>query len=162
MTATADTRDITVEAILPHAPAVIWKVLTTADLIGQWLMPNDFTAVAGTKFTFRTTPMGSWDGVVHCEVLEVIENRRLVYSWKGGSDDNPKYGSRLDTVVTWTLTPVEHGTLLTMVHAGFRLPDNQAAFDGMSPGWSRVLQRVENVAAQHAAASPSLPTGPNE
>jgi len=42
------------------------------------------------------------------------------------------------------------------------LPDNQAAFDGMSPGWSRVLQRVENVAAQHAAASPSLPTGPNE
>jgi uncharacterized protein YndB with AHSA1/START domain len=154
MTDATEVRDITVEAVLPHSPAVVWKTLTTADLIGQWLMPNDFAAAVGKKFTFRTKPMGDWDGVVHCEVLEIIEHRRLVYSWKGGSDDNAKYGSRLDTTVTWTLFPVEAGTLLKMVHAGFRLPAYQAAFDGMSPGWGRVLQAVERVAATQSEAGP--------
>ena len=30
-------------------------------------------------------------------------------------------------------------------HAGFRLPDTQSAYDAMSPGWSRVLERVDQV-----------------
>ena len=96
MSDTSDIRDITVEAVLPHAPEVIWKTLTTAELIGRWLMPNDFEAVVGKKFNFKAKPMGDWDGVVSCEVLEIIENRRLVYSWKGGSSENAKYGSELE------------------------------------------------------------------
>jgi uncharacterized protein YndB with AHSA1/START domain len=150
------TRDITVEAILPHAPEAVWKVLTTSELIGQWLMPNDFAPVLGRKFNFKTKPMGNWDGTVRCEVLEIVEPRRLVYSWQGGSDDNTQYGSRLDTTVTWTLVPVEGGTLLRMVHTGFRLPANQAAFDAMSPGWQRVLQSIARVAT---AQETSVRTG---
>jgi uncharacterized protein YndB with AHSA1/START domain len=138
-------RDITIEAVLPHAPAAVWKVLTTGELIGQWLMPNDFEPVVGKKFTFRTKPMGDWDGIVHCEVLEIVEQRRLVYSWQGGSDANAKYGSRLDTVVTWSLESIEAGTRLRMVHAGFRLPANQGAFDAMSPGWGHVLHGIARV-----------------
>jgi uncharacterized protein YndB with AHSA1/START domain len=153
MTLAAEIRDIVVEAVLPLTPEVVWKTLTTADLIDKWLMPNDFSAVVGKKFNFRTKPMGDWDGIVHCEVLEIIENGRLVYSWKGGSGENAKYGSRLDTTVTWTLVPVAAGTRLKMVHAGFRLPANQAAFDAMSPGWGRVLQAVERVAAVLEARS---------
>jgi uncharacterized protein YndB with AHSA1/START domain len=102
MSDSAEIRDITVEAVLPHAPEVIWKTLTTAELVGQGLMPNDFEAVVGTKFNFKAKPMGDWDGVVYCEVLEIIENRRLVHSWKGSSGKNAKYGSELDTTVTWT------------------------------------------------------------
>jgi uncharacterized protein YndB with AHSA1/START domain len=134
--------------VLPHAPDVVWSALTTAELIGRWLMPNDFAPVVGKTFTFRTKPMGGWDGVVHCEVLEVVANRRLVYSWKGGSDDNPKYGSKLDTVVTWTLAPVPGGTKLRLVHAGFRSPGNDFAFDAMSPGWGRVLDGIARVAGE--------------
>ena len=55
------------------------------------------------------------------------------YSWRGGSDSNPDYGSRLDSTVTWTLTPVEGGTNLRMVHDGFVFPGNQAAYDAMRP-----------------------------
>jgi uncharacterized protein YndB with AHSA1/START domain len=147
------TRDITVEAVLPHAPDVVWKVLTTSDLIGQWLMPNDFAPVIGQRFHFKTRPMGNWDGTVDCEVREIVENRRLVYSWRGGSDDNLKYGARLDTTVTWTLVPVAGGTLLRMVHAGFRLPANHAALDAMSPGWQRVPQSIARIAmAQETVA----------
>ena len=139
-----------VEGVLPHASEVVWKTLTTAELIGRWLMPNDFAPVVGRRFNFRTKPMGDWDGVVHCEVLEVVPNRKLVYSWKGGADTNPEYGSKLDTVVTWTLTPVAGGTRLRLVHAGFRSPGNDFAFDAMSPGWGRVLQGIGRVAAEPA------------
>ena len=91
----APSRDIVVEGVLPHSPAVVWMVLTRSDLIGRWLMPNDFELRLGKKFTFRTKPMGDWDGIVHCEILEIEPERRLAYSWIGGSDANPAYGSRL-------------------------------------------------------------------
>jgi uncharacterized protein YndB with AHSA1/START domain len=129
---------------------IVWQALTSAELIGRWLMPNDFAPEVGRRFTFRTRPMGDWDGVVHCEVLELVPQRKLVYSWKGGSRDNATYGSVLDTVVTWTLTPVAGGTHLRMVHAGFRSPDNDFAFDAMSPGWSRILQSIPRVIAEAA------------
>jgi uncharacterized protein YndB with AHSA1/START domain len=144
------TRDIVVEGALPHAPDVVWKALTSAELIGRWLMPNDFAPEVGRRFTFRTRPMGDWDGVVQCEVLELVPNRKLVYSWKGGSRANTASGSALDTVVTWTLTPEAGGTRLRMVHAGFRSPANDVAFDAMSPGWSRILQSIPRVIAEAA------------
>lgn len=144
-------RDIVVEGVLPHPPEVVWTALTSAELIGRWLMPNDFAPVIGRRFTFRTKPMGSWDRVVHCAVIEVVPNRKLVYSWNGGADDNPKYGSKLDTIVTWTLTPVAGGTKLRLVHAGFRSPGNDFAFDAMSPGWGRVLGGIARVIGEAAA-----------
>jgi uncharacterized protein YndB with AHSA1/START domain len=151
MTATARrqaTREIVVEDVLPHAPETVWKTLTSSELIGRWLMPNDFEPVVGRPFTFKTRQMGGWDGVVHCEVLEMKPNEKLVYSWKGGSDDNPAYGSRLDSIVTWTLTPVEGGTQLCLVHSGFRSPGNDFAFDAMSGGWAKIAQGIRRVAAE--------------
>ena len=100
MANTVPTRSIVVERTLPYPPEKIWRALTQPELIGRWLMPNDFVAAVGHRFTFRTKPQGDWDGVVDCEVLAVEPHRRLRYSWRGGSDTNPRYGSRLDTVVT--------------------------------------------------------------
>src|SRR5437588_4655052 len=96
--------DITIEAVLAHPPETVWKALTTPEMIADWLKPNDFAPEKGKRFTLRTEPMGNWDGVIQCEVLEIEVNRKLVYSWVGGSDDHPGYGSKLDSVVTWTLT----------------------------------------------------------
>jgi uncharacterized protein YndB with AHSA1/START domain len=146
MANTAPTRSIVVERTLPYPQEKIWRALTQSELIEQWLMPNDFTAIVGHRFNFRTKPQGDWDGVVDCEVLAVEPNRHLRYSWRGGSDTNPRYGSRLDTVVTWTLTPVEGGTHVRMAHDGFT-PQNDSAYDAMSPGWGRVLQSIERVTA---------------
>jgi uncharacterized protein YndB with AHSA1/START domain len=33
-----DTQDIVVDELFPHAPEIIWKTLTTGDLIGRWMM----------------------------------------------------------------------------------------------------------------------------
>ena len=90
------TQDIVVDEVFPHAPETIWKALTTGDLIARWLMPAEgFQAEVGNRFTYRTTPAGAWDGAIHCEVVEVVPNERLAYSWKGGHEANVGYGSKL-------------------------------------------------------------------
>ena len=143
-----DTRQIVVEKIFAHAPEKVWTALTTAELMGRWLrMPNKgFAPVKGNRFTYQTTPAGSWDGVIHCEVLEVKPNERLVYSWKGGHDANVGYGAPLDTVVTFTLAKVEEGTRLSLVHSGFVLPRTETAFKGMGDGWQKVVPTIGEIA----------------
>jgi uncharacterized protein YndB with AHSA1/START domain len=137
------TQDIVVEEVFPHAPETIWKTLTTGELIGRWLMePTGFAPVKGTRFTFQTTPAGAWDGVIRCEVLEVTRSERLSFSWQGGDDGNAQYGSRLDTIVTLTLTTVDGGTRLRLVHSGFVTPKNDGAFRTMSEGWKKVVGRI--------------------
>ena len=144
----SDTQDIVVDEVLPHAPETIWKALTTGELIARWLMmmPTGFEPVKGKRFTFQTTPAGAWDGVIHCQVLEVIPNERFVYVWKGGHEGNIGYGSCLETVVTWILTRVENGTRLRLVHSGFVTPKNDSAFKTMGEGWKKVVPSIGAIA----------------
>ena len=143
------TQDIVVDEVFAHAPETIWKTLTTGDLIGRWLMePTGFEPVQGTHFTFQTTPAGAWDGLIRCQVLEVVPNERFAFSWKGGDEANIGYGSRLDTVVTWTLSPVEGGTRLRLVHSGFLVPKNASALQTMGEGWKKVVRNVGDLAGQ--------------
>lgn len=144
-----DTRDIVVDEIFPHAPETIWKTLTTGELMGRWLMaPTGFEPVKGNRFTYQTTPAGAWDGIIQCEVLQVIPNERLAYAWKGGREENAGYGSRLDTVVTFILSKVENGTRLRLIHSGFVLPKNETAFKKMSEGWKQVLSRIDVITGE--------------
>ncbi|MGQ0582104.1 MAG: SRPBCC family protein [Reyranella sp.] len=138
------TQEIVVEEVFPHAPENIWKALTNGSLMGRWLMAaTGFEPVVGNHFTMKTTPAGAWDGVIHCQVLEVKPNARFVYAWKGGHAANAGYGAPLDTVVTWTLAGVEAGTRVRLVHSGFELPKNETAFKGMSEGWKKVVRQLE-------------------
>ena len=151
-----DTQDIVVDEVFPHAPETIWKTLTTGELIARWLMmpTTEFEPAKGKRFTFQTTPAGAWDGVIHCQVLEATPNERLVYAWKGGHEGNVGYGSRLDTVVTWTLSRVENGTRLRLVHSGFVLPKNGTAFKSMSEGWKKVVRNLDSIAAEQDSSKP--------
>lgn len=99
------------ERVYPHPRERVWRALTDRELLGRWLMPNDFEPQVGHRFTFRTEPGPGFDGIVHCEVLELVEPERLVISWKGGP---------LDTVVTFRLEEHPQGTRFTLEHAGFR------------------------------------------
>jgi uncharacterized protein YndB with AHSA1/START domain len=144
-------RSIVVEKVLPHSPEMIWRALTDSSLIRRWLMPNDFSPSVGHRFSFTTKPIGQWDGIVHCEVLDCEPHRLLRYSWVGGSKSNDSgrtYGSRLDSTVTWTLTPIDSGTHLRMEHAGFRSPENDFAYNAMSPGWNRIMDAIDKAVGE--------------
>ena len=145
----SDTQSIVVDEIFPHAPEAIWKVLTTGNLIGRWLMePTGFEPVKGRRFTYRTKAAGAWDGTIHCQVLEAIPNERLVYSWTGGHESNVGYGAPLDTVVTFTLSRVPGGTRLSLVHAGFVSPNNDTALTTMGAGWKKVVKDLGAIAGE--------------
>jgi uncharacterized protein YndB with AHSA1/START domain len=142
-------QEIVVDEVFPHTPELIWKTLTSGELMSRWLMtPTGFEAVEGKRFTYQTTAAGAWDGVIHCEVLEVVPNQRLAYAWRGGDEGNVGYGSRLDTVVTFTLSRVGGGTRLRLVHSGFVLPRNEIAFNNMGGGWKKVVPRIGALAGE--------------
>jgi len=144
-----DVREIVIDEVFPHNPEIIWKALTTAELIGRWLLvPNGFEPSRGKHFTFQTTAAGEWDGIIHCEVLEVTPNERLAFTWRGGHEGNGQYGSHLETIVTWTLTKVDGGTRLRLVHSGFLMPKNEFAFKRMSDGWPRIFHRINAISSE--------------
>jgi len=138
------TEEIVIDELFPHAPETIWKTLTSSELMGKWvrMAPSGFEPVVGNHFTYQTTPAGGWDGVIHCEVLEVIPNQLFRYSWRGGHESNVGYGAPLDTIVTFTLARAEGGTRLRMVHSGFVLPRNETAYRNMSGGWTNAVERI--------------------
>jgi uncharacterized protein YndB with AHSA1/START domain len=142
MTETAiATRSLVVERHIPHPPEKVWRALTQSHLIVEWLMENDFAPTVGHRFTFRAKPLPGWTGVVNCEVVTVEAPRLLAYRWGDGTESD----SGLVTLVTWTLTAQNGGTLVRMEQSGFR-PQDERAYERMGGGWPRILERLENVA----------------
>lgn len=110
-------RDIRLVRTYPHPPQLVWRALTDPALISEWLMETDFAPEVGRRFTLRTDPQPGFDGVVHCEVLELEPVRRMRWSWRGGP---------IDTVVSFELEPVPLADA-----AGTRLRVHQAGFEGL-------------------------------
>jgi uncharacterized protein YndB with AHSA1/START domain len=133
---TAPTRTLVIEKEMPHSTEKIWRALTQAPLIDQWLMSNDFQPVVGHKFTLRTTPMPNWNGIIECQVVEIEPMSRLTYSW----------GSMgLKSAVAWTLTPTKSGTHVRMEQSGFG-SDQDANYKGATYGWQKFIGGLERVA----------------
>ncbi|RVT93379.1 SRPBCC family protein [Sphingomonas crocodyli] len=148
----AATREIVVDEVFPHSPETIWAALIRPDLMARWLRmtPVGFEPVVGNRFTYQTSAAGEWDGTIQCEVVEVVPNRCLAYSWRGGHADNVGYGSLLDTVVSLTLEPQADGTRLRVVHSGFVLPRNETAYTNMSGGWIGVVARIGEISGEQS------------
>lgn len=75
---------IRTEMFCRHPPDRVWRALTDPKALGTWLMPNDFVPELGHRFTFRTRPIPPYfDGIVHCEVIELDPPKSLAYTWGG-------------------------------------------------------------------------------
>ena len=122
--------DIDATVVYPHPPDRVWAALTSSEALAAWLMPNDFEARAGHQFTFRTRPAPGFDGIVHCQVLELDPPSRMVWSWRGGS---------IDTTVTFTLTPDGAGTRLRMHQVGFHGLGGLLTRRILAGGYPRIL-----------------------
>jgi uncharacterized protein YndB with AHSA1/START domain len=137
-------RTVTVERFLPHSRQKVWHALTQGALIVEWLMTNDFQPVVGHRFTFRAEPSPQWNGVVACEVLVVQALEQLSYTWNASGQAS---AGELQTVVTWTLTPVPGGTLLRMEQSGFG-PEQESNYKGARHGWPRLIAALDALLAK--------------
>lgn len=117
---TTTTETISVDQFIPRPPELVWAAITTPDLLAKWWAPGDIAPVVGHRFVLE---MPGW-GNVPCEVLEVVDHERLVFTFA-------------DWTLTWTLVAEGTGTRLLLDHAGFDLdnPQHRFAFDNMGPGW---------------------------
>jgi uncharacterized protein YndB with AHSA1/START domain len=87
---------IVTECDLEDHPGKVWRALTERELAAQWLMPQD----------------------VDCRIVAAEPERLLRCTWRSSESDG--LGIRLDTVVTFELSPTpEGGTHLRIVHEGF-------------------------------------------
>lgn len=123
-----------------QSPEEVWEYLTNAELLAKWLMDNDFKPVDGHEFQFRTKPMANFgfDGIIYCKVLEIVPQKKLSYTWKGGPGDGT---TTLDTVVTWTLHKKDNGTELHLLHTGFK-EQNAMIFSIMENGWLSNMKEI--------------------
>ncbi|MGA8615282.1 MAG: SRPBCC domain-containing protein [Xanthobacteraceae bacterium] len=133
-----ETLSVVVERELPFPADKIWRALTQPHLIAEWLMKNDFAPVVGHHFSLRMDPQPNWNGVVDCQVLVVEPNKTLSYAWGALG---------LESVVTFTLTPMRTGTHLRMEQTGFR-PDQPQNYQGAKYGWQQFFGKLEQVLAR--------------
>jgi uncharacterized protein YndB with AHSA1/START domain len=141
--ATTATRSVIVEREFPCPPEKLWRALTQAPLIEEWLMANDFKPVVGHKFQLRGQANPQWNGVSDCKVLTVEPMKRLAYSWNASGEEA---ATGIKTVVTLTLTPTKTGTRLRMEQAGFRA-DQENNYRGAGYGWQHFFAGLERVTA---------------
>lgn len=106
-------------------PDVVWQALTDADLVAQWMPPNDMT---GEVEAYDVRPGGAYQmtlrypspgrgkstadaDTVDGRFVEVIPQRRLTQTADFVSDD-PAFAGTM--TMTWVLRPVAAGTEVTV------------------------------------------------
>lgn len=117
----------------------VWDYLTRPELLEQWLMKTDFQLRIGHKFSFNNKS----GKAVYCEVLEIVPNKFLSYSWKVKDSGNV---ITVDSKVLWTLSEKDGGTELHLKHTGFMLSDDYLAH---TTGWVNCLTLLEKLLKTH-------------
>ena len=111
----AATRDdgsstIELDCFLPYPTDAVWRALTQAPALSEWLMPTDFVPAVGEPFSFHGEAVGSAEPTdVTGRVLALDPARRLSFSWQAGE---------IDSVVTFLLIPSSFGTHLCLWQRG--------------------------------------------
>lgn len=152
------------EIFYPHPPERVWQALTDSNALGKWLMPTDFNPTLGFRFRFEG-PTRSAGQNVEGVVVEVQRNRRLTYTWDDGEDDAPG-------IVSWTLSPVDGGTRVTLEHRIAENPKPNVLIEaglnwghslhGSLPRWLQLASAYERprVPIVYVVEEPEAETGP--
>jgi uncharacterized protein YndB with AHSA1/START domain len=152
------TRTIKLKTVLPHSQEKVWQALTDPKHLGNWFMKNNLEPTVGHCFTFKMKPQKGWDGITHCEILEVEPQQHIAYTYRGEatgekalacagihSDTADKLTkgifTKLDTVLNFTLEPTCGGTILSMEHSGFKGLKLSIVSFIMQLGWKKQLRK---------------------
>jgi uncharacterized protein YndB with AHSA1/START domain len=119
-------------------PERVFRALTTEELTQWWGSPEEYRT---TGYTADLRPGGRWrtvgvgrDGTefaVEGVFREIDRPRRIVQTWVAPWDGNN------ETIITYTLDPIEGGTRVTVRHEGFG--ERRESCRGHGEGWERVL-----------------------
>lgn len=131
--------DTLTKTIVIAAPkATVWAYLTDKEKLGTWFNParDDLTAGAAYELFDKENDQGA---KCHGKVLEMDAPNRMSMTFSITPMGD------FETKVSWTLTEVEGGTKLTLVHEGMA----QAGFgwlSGIDAGWDKHFETLRSVA----------------
>ena len=137
----------------------VWHAISDAEEFGSWFgMDLDGTFAPGAETRGRIRPTRADAGVATmqekyagtpCAIfVERIEPMSAFsFRWHPFALDSAvDYSKEATTLVTFTLEPSEHGTMLTVVESGFDaipIERRAAAFEANEEGWGLVVQLIE-------------------
>jgi uncharacterized protein YndB with AHSA1/START domain len=130
-------RTIIEERLFDVPAGKVWKAITDRDEMARWYFDlREFRAEPGFQFTFTGGPSPEKQYVHLCEVLEVVPERKLSYSWR-------YEGYEGSSVVTFELLPRGRQTLLKLTHEGlgtFPHDNGDFAITNFEAGWKSIIQ----------------------
>ncbi|MES2401770.1 MAG: SRPBCC family protein [Pseudomonadota bacterium] len=139
--------------ILINAPrARVWDALTNAEKFGEWFGAKlKGQAFVPGKQTLGAITICNFEHVMFDAIVERIEPQSLFsYRWHPFAVDKDRdYSQETRTLVEFTLSDAEGGTLLNVVESGFdSLPaDRRAdAFRANGGGWEAQLRNITQYA----------------
>ncbi|MDW9378588.1 SRPBCC domain-containing protein [Chryseobacterium sp. JV558] len=127
---------ITVQYTINAPAEKVWQALTDKNEMKSWYFDiQDFELEIGKQFNFYE-PGGENKYHHQGEVLEIIPNRKLKYTWS-----YPDF-STLKTVVTWELLPEDGQTLVKLTHEeieNFKDLGEGFSRKNFTAGWNTIL-----------------------
>ena len=127
---------ITVQYKINAAPEKIWKALTDKNEMKSWYFDiQDFEPEVGKQFNFYE-PGGENKFHHQCEILEIIPDKKLKYTWAYPDFSDKK------TTVTWELIPEDEMTVVKLTHETIEnFKDLGAGFsrESFTGGWNAII-----------------------
>jgi uncharacterized protein YndB with AHSA1/START domain len=135
-------------------PERVFKAFTTKEDAREWIADNyEIDPRKGGKWRMG----GEKDGFVGTgEVLEIVPNQLLVYTWQM-NDYDPETGKKIPNWMDTTPTKVTvrferagRGTKVTVRHEGF--PERDESYWGVDVGWDMLAGQVLKYYLEHTQA----------
>lgn len=118
-----------------HAPDRLWRALTEADEVAQWMeAPARIDLRVGGNYTVFAGTENAED----CVIVRVEPERVLTFVWGMGRPD--AWGNRT-SVVEWTIEEEDDGCSYTFVHNG--CADRGEGEAGLPAGWHGFLDQLD-------------------
>lgn len=148
---TAEHATVQMRRTIAASPERVYQAWLEPDLLRQWLAPRSLEVtraevdprVGGHFRLWQASPQGEAAGGFEAEVLELEENRRLVFRW-GMVGPERLAGPAFDSLLTIELHDTGDGTELTLTHERLEelyraMPEIAADFPA---GWEEALDKL--------------------
>ena len=140
--------DLVLERVVEVPPQLVWRAWTEPEMIKQWFTPKPWSTVdceidlrpGGLFRSVMRSPEGQDHENIGC-FLEIVENRRLVWTDALGPGYRPRDGGFMTAFVT--MEPSGRGTryVARAVHKNEK--DRKTHEDmGFHTGWSTALDQL--------------------
>lgn len=130
--------NVTVSVKVDAPAEKVWNAITDKEQMKQWYFDiSDFELGEHKTFNFFE-PGDAKKFHHHCEILEVIPNKKLKHSWT-----YPDY-THDRTIVKWELQPEDNGTLIKLTHKGLENFDHLGADfrkESYEAGWNEIVTK---------------------